>query len=168
MGSDLMDTETLVARSGLKLLVGKRTADQDMEVTFRTDGDAGCVLHWGVRPARKPQWQLPPSSIWPEGTYQVGQTAAQTPFAVQGGESRIILRLNPAEFPIIEFALFYPKEGRWDNNGGKNYHIRLAQPATSAVRPAQALKAVLGEEQACSEQLFALNDLSQLAVAVTK
>ena len=163
-----MDTETLVARSGLKLLVGKRTVDQDMEVTFRTDGDAGCVLHWGVRPARKPQWQLPPSSIWPEGTYQVGQTAAQTPFAVQGGESRIILRLNPAEFPIIEFALFYPKEGRWDNNGGKNYHIRLAQPATSAVRPAQALKAALGEEQACSEQLFALNDLSQLAVAVTK
>src|SRR5207249_6194431 len=73
-------------------------------------------------------------------------------FSSHKGQSRILLRLDPAEYSLLEFALFYPKEGRWDNNGGRNYQIRIAQPERAGLRPAPALKAAVGEEQMRSEE----------------
>ena len=121
-----MDTEKIVTRSGVSLLVEKRRLEEHLEVLLRAEGKPGFILHWGLRQPRKTEWQLPSRSLWPEGTTAFGSNAARSPFASQNGDSCIRLRLSPAEYSSIEFALFYPQQSRWDNNGGKNYQIRLA------------------------------------------
>src|SRR5207249_3000408 len=104
--------------------------------------------------------------LWPEGTKPTGANAAQTPFLNREGASRIVFHLNP-EFSGIEFALFYPGNGRWDNNGGKNYHIALAGktegPGQKRPSPKERLKSLIGQEQVCSQHVFDLNAAGQLA-----
>ena len=160
--------EDISTRSGLKLIVEQRAVDQNLELVLRTTGRPECVLHWGLRQARKPDWQLPPRSVWPEGTNAVGTSAAQTPFSTQNGESLILLRLDQNDYNMLEFALFYQKGGRWDNNGGRNYQIPIEGPQRERVAVEPALKELIGQEPVCFEQFFDLKELGQLAAAVTK
>jgi len=160
--------DDIITRSGLKLIVEQRAADHHLELVLRTAGKPDCVLHWGLRPARRSDWQLPPPSAWPAGTNAVGSSAAQTPFSIQNGDSQILLRINPSEYAVLEFALFYPKGGRWDNNGGRNYQIPIQGPQRERTAVEPALKKLIGQESVCAEQLFDLKDIGQVAVAVTK
>src|SRR5437867_2370212 len=75
--------EQIVTRSGLKLTVEQRPVDRRVEVLLKTDPEPGCVLHWGVREPPIGEWQLPPRSLWPEGTQAFGDRAAPTPYANQ-------------------------------------------------------------------------------------
>jgi len=60
----------------------------------------------------------------------------QTPFKKENGESRIAIALSPgAEYAAIEFVLFFPEEGRWDNNGRRNYQIALPALERAGVSP---------------------------------
>jgi len=138
------NTEQIVTRSGLKLVVEQRPVDRRVEVLLKTDPEPGCVLHWGVREPPISEWQLPPRSLWPEGTKAFGESAVQTPFANQNGESRILLRLDPAEHSMLEFVLFYPEQGRWDNNGGENYRIAITTGEQAAGQSGRSVEELIG------------------------
>ena len=62
-GFNLTDTQNITTRSGIRLLVEQRTAEQTVEVLFRAEGKPGFVLHWGLRHRLERSWQLPPPSL---------------------------------------------------------------------------------------------------------
>src|SRR5277367_6863722 len=113
----LSAAECIATRTGLKLWVEKRAAAEEVEVRLHTPLKNSCLLHWGLRQAGQPSWQIPPQSSWPTGSHSYGSNAVQTPFARHNDESLvgIHLGLQPC-YSAIEFALFFPDEGRWDNN----------------------------------------------------
>ncbi len=118
-------TDTIILQNSTTLLIERRVSDGSAEVVISGDFASPCLLHWGViRDSRGP-WQAPPDAFRPEGSTPVGETAVQTPFRRQDGRGMVAIRLNPADFPVIEFVLFFPEENRWDNNRGKNYRIDL-------------------------------------------
>ncbi len=131
-------TEKINTRSGVEIVAEKRELDGHIEVSLRIKARTECLLHWGLSPRSRSQWQIPPRSLWPEGTRAFGETAVQTPFITHNNEGRIVIRLEySSNFSVIAFVLFFPEEDRWDNNHGKNYYIYLAKPIkTSPEAPA--------------------------------
>ena len=121
--------EEIITKSGVVLVVEKRIIDDSVEVSLRMENHEKCLLHWGVRHHPQAPWQMPPQSVWPEGTKAFGKTAVQTPFSGRNGEGQIVIRLeHDPDFSVIAFCLFFPEEDRWDNNHGKNYYIELRKP----------------------------------------
>src|SRR5579864_9366195 len=119
-------TENIATDSGLNLIVEKRLAARRIELVLRARTPKRCLLHWGIRDKNQPGWRSLPQQQWPEGTTGAGPDAMQTPFLRQNGESRIAISLNSSDTgDQIEFALFFPEEGRWDNNGHRNYQIPI-------------------------------------------
>jgi alpha-glucan,water dikinase len=126
-------TERITTESG-ELLVEKRISDDSFELVIRMDSGRKCVLHWGVIPSAYASWQLPPKQIWPEGSAQFDAVAIQSPFFAANGGGQVVLKVDKTvEFPIIGFVLFFPDEGRWDNNRGRNY--RIAMPGHERTAP---------------------------------
>ena len=124
-----MTVEKITTRSGVELMVEKRELDDQVEVSFLMKNKTECLLHWGLSRHVRAPWQIPPRSLWPKGTRAFGGTAVQTPFSSRNGEGRIVISLERTpSFSVIAFALFLPKENRWDNNHGKNYYIDLRKP----------------------------------------
>ncbi|HWW00827.1 MAG TPA: PEP/pyruvate-binding domain-containing protein [Candidatus Acidoferrum sp.] len=122
-------TQTVTTRGGLKLVAQTRRRESDVEVTLQAPSAPGFVLHWGVRQPKVEGWGLPPQPAWPPGTVQVDRAAVQTPFPKGNGQAELVIRLSPpADYSALEFVLFFPGEKRWDNNGGRNYQILLAEP----------------------------------------
>src|ERR1051326_863155 len=141
-------TETITTKSGIALVVEKRADERLVEVSLRTTAANKCFLHWGLQPADKDTWEIPPRSIWPQGTNQVGQDALQTPFVKQNGERGILIRLSPTGAPLaIGFVLFFPDRKSWDNNGGRNYQIQLPKAARSHAELQQAHQARVGAQK---------------------
>ncbi len=162
-------TEEIKTKSGLKLLVEKRSIDNQVEVSLRMKNKRNCLLHWGVCRHVKASWQIPPQSLWPEGTRASGKAALQTPFLSRDGDSQVIIRLDqPLSFPVIDFALFFPEENRWDNNHGKNYHIKLPVSEKPSLSLVQILRDEIKEHEVFFEEVFNLEKRGQLAAAVTK
>ena len=121
--------ETITTRSGWKLRVEKRIGEQ-IEVALHREGEPRCLLHWGLRQPRQTEWQLPPPSLWPEGTTPSGPSAVQTPLPATSSERGLTIQFPPqTAFTAIEFVLFFPDEKRWDNNHGRNYRIELSAAA---------------------------------------
>ncbi len=118
-------TDTILLQNSSSLLVHRHVSDGSAEVVISGDFTSACVLHWGVIRDTRGQWQIPPDAIRPEGSAPFGETAVRTPFSRQDSHGTITIRLDPADFPVIEFALFFPEENRWDNNRGRNYRIDL-------------------------------------------
>jgi alpha-glucan,water dikinase len=119
-------TEKIATESGIPLTVEKRVGDDSVELTFRMADGRKCLLHWGIVPDPAASWQLPPQSIWPEGSAQFDAMAIQSPFISVDGGSEVKVRIDTAmKFPLISFVLFFPEEGRWDNNRGRNYRIGM-------------------------------------------
>src|SRR5262249_33688009 len=109
-------TEEIATSSGLALVVEKRFDAGRVELVLRAQTPKRCVLHWGIRGKGQSGWRSLPQPLWPEGTNAAGPDAMQTPFKATNGESRISITLKPDNPPeLIEFALFFPEEGRWDN-----------------------------------------------------
>src|SRR6266481_686908 len=163
-----MSKETIKTRSGLQLTVETRGAVDAVEVSMKTAAGKRCLLHWGVRQDAKDQWRLPPQSLWPPGSSSAGQAAVQTPFAKQNGEAGVVIHVSP-DYTFLDFALFFPDEGRWDNNDGRNYHIALARPDSGKpVSLLDVLHAQIKEGENAFERTFGIDGQSQLAAIVTK
>jgi alpha-glucan,water dikinase len=166
-----MSKETIKTRSGLQLVVETRDAADAVEVSMKVPAGKRCLLHWGVRHDAKDQWRLPPRSLWPPGSSSAGQTAVQTPFARQNGEAGVVIHLSPpSTYTFLDFVLFFPDEGRWDNNDGRNYQIALARPNSegASVSPLDVLRAQIKEGENAFERIFDVEGQWQLAAMVTK
>lgn len=120
-------------RSGFELLAETAGENGNLVVTLRAPAGLDCRLHWGLRPVNASGWMAPPASAWPAGSQAAGPHAVQSPFVQAQGHSQIILRLPRSSPPArLEFVLFFPRENRWDNNGGRNYEVRLAAGEAAA------------------------------------
>lgn len=158
------ESQEISAQGGTRLLVKKREADGLVEVTILRQDGQGCLLHWGLGRTPGAPWQLPPEALWPEGSRPFGRSAVQTPF---GREGRITIRLGKRpSFSEINFVLYYPDAGRWDNNKGKNYLIALPRPEKTGPSPEEALKKELSGKEVSFEDLYDLGDEGRLAAAV--
>jgi alpha-glucan,water dikinase len=119
-------TEKIFAKRGMVLSVEKNTLDGSYEVSIRMIAGKKCILHWSLLRHARSAWQTPPQTLWPEGSRAFEQSAVETPFTEQDGYSEVIIRLDlPIDFSLLEFVLFFPDEGIWDNNNNRNYSIKL-------------------------------------------
>lgn len=122
----------IIAESGVVLFVEKRILDDMVEVALRMEGLEECLLHWGLRHHAYAPWQVPPRSVWPEDSRAFNHTAVQTAFLRQNGYGQIIIRLpRSMDFRLIDFVLYFPEKGRWDNNHGRNYQIEISEHEVS-------------------------------------
>ena len=121
-----MTIEELTLKNNVRLQVEKRETDGRVEVSLRMKGNENCLLHWGLGRTPRSAWQIPPEPFRPDGSRAFDRAAVQTPFTDHNGEARIVIRIDKdMGLPVMNFALFFPDTGRWDNNHGKNYHIKL-------------------------------------------
>ncbi len=153
-------TSQITTRSGVKLLIEQALHDSNLDISIRTDIAKPAVLHWGLRQDGRSGWQMPPRSVWPDGTTaEAGQPAVRTSFTSGEGERRILVHLaQPSNYSAIEFALLFPEENRWDSNNGKNYRIEI--PGTS--------RTSTGNQPASFEQEYRTEGNGRLAAAVAR
>ncbi len=162
-----MDTQKIVTRNGLELIVEQQPGDRQTHLLLRLNATTPCILHWGLRKPRDSQWHLPPRELWPEGTTPHAQ-AAQSPFAPQNGGDHALLRLSaPDTFSALEFALFLPDQKKWDNNAGRNYQIALPHRAPQLPAVGPALQEQVGQTPLAFKQTFQFRGGGELAVAVS-
>ena len=84
-------------------------------------GDAPGALHWGVN-----GWTRPAEALWPAGTTPfAGGQAVETPLAPCGAKYCATLGPLGASVTALDFVFHYA-DGRWDNNGGQDWHIAIA------------------------------------------
>ena len=124
----MRDSGTIITESGIEIKVEKRVLKDQVEVALRVEEQKDCLVHWGLRRTARAPWQAPPGAAWPEGSRLFDQSAVQSPFTGRDGSGEILIKLDlSAGFGLLEFVLFFPKEGRWDNNRGRNYRIVIPQ-----------------------------------------
>lgn len=139
-------TEKIVAKRGLVLAVEKNTLADSYEVSIRMEARKKCILHWSLLRHARSAWQTPPQTLWPEGSRAFEQSAAETPFTEQDGYSQVIIKLDlPTDFSLLEFVLFFPDEGIWDNNNNRNYRIKLDSGGDQAAAGAEELQGIVDE-----------------------
>ena len=122
----MKDIETITTESGAVISIEKNILDDTAVIILKSDGLKNCLLHWGLRRDPFSSWQVPSQSAWPEGSRSFDHTAVQTPFLERDGCSEIVMKVDlSATFHFLDFVLFSPDEGRWDNNHGHNYQIEV-------------------------------------------
>lgn len=170
MKEPVATTETIQTRHGLRFSVEKRVDEQTIEVRLWAPTRKACVLHWGVRLEKPNDWHAPPQSAWSPGTVAAGLKAVQTPLAVEDGQSSILIRFSSDfVFSYLDFVLYFPEEGVWDNNRGKNYEVRIPRLLASEMPPLMsALRAQVDNEALLFQRIYAIAGEGQLAVAVTQ
>ncbi len=124
-----------------------------------------CVLHWGLSRDRG-AWQRPPDDCWPQGTSAFNAQAVDTPFRVNPkGDKEVAIHLElPCRWDNLLFVLFFPREKRWLNNGGKDFSIRLPKADGAARSPEEALTSWV-QDSGAARQVLPLDGGGQLAVA---
>ena len=123
----MIPTEKISTESGIVLFIQKRLWEDAVELVIRSEGGKErFILHWGLRREAGGEWHVPPKGNWPSGSHPFDHAALQTPF-----EGEITVRIDLAflsGFKFLDFVLFFPAEGSWDNNLGKNYRIEIPSP----------------------------------------
>jgi alpha-glucan, water dikinase len=179
--------QIVTTQRGVKLSARICRRATELEINLEAAVTRHLLLHWGLRRPQAEVWSRPPESAWPPGTVPVGPIAVQTPFPKRNGQVNLVIHLSqPAEYAALEFVLFFTDEGRWDNNGGHNYQILLAEPPEPAVAPLVALHSRMGSgkrtcaggveesesesgsEDPALERVFELAPGGELAVAVSR
>jgi alpha-glucan,water dikinase len=162
-------TDRITTPKGAVLLVEKRSMPDAIEVSIRSELKGRCLLHWGIQKDGNEAWLLPPRSIWPEGTSASGGTAVQTPFANRNGGAEILIRLDrKPDFASIVFVLFYPDDGSWDNNSGRNYRIEIPGSTDHEDAMDRALAEAIGPREVSHRNSFQLDDGSKFLAVVTR
>ncbi len=162
-----MTTQTISTTSGLKVIVERRSSPHQVELLLRVPTQKNCVLHWGVCDERDRRWRSLPESVWPKGTRSAGPNAMQTTFATYDLESRIGISLGVDTLPeLLQFALFFPDEKRWDNNGNRNYEVSLCTAESSSGNPREYLPSHRPAGELIFEKAFMLEQSRQLAADV--
>jgi alpha-glucan,water dikinase len=72
------------------------------------------------------------------------------------------------DFSLIDFVFFFPEDGRWDNNQGRNYQIQLSGPERPTLPPTKMLKEKIRQENISHEHVYQIDRTGQLAVIVGK
>ncbi|MBF0518605.1 MAG: hypothetical protein HQK92_02665 [Nitrospirae bacterium] len=88
------------------------------------------VLHWGLTRDEKGKWNIPEVELWPEGSLNVTGSALQSPFKTRHDDdcrvNELLLKVKKdTPYKIIEFVLYFSHNNSWDNNGGKNFKIKI-------------------------------------------
>ena len=163
-------TEKIVAASGILLIVEELVKDDgSVEISLFMETPKRCLLHWGLCRRNQVGWQLPPPSVWPEGTRPYDRLAVQTPFLGQNGRSRVTIGLGRTmDFSSIDFVLFFPEDGRWDNNHGRNYRVLIPGSEEPADVPSQIFSAEFKKDRVCYEHAFNIEPDCRLSVAVNR
>ncbi len=150
-------TEKINVENGIVLLVKKSILDNMVEVTIQMENFRKCFLHWGLRNSISTSWQIPSVSVWPEGSRAFDHAAAQTPFLEQNGYGQITIRLDRSmDFTLINFALFFPEESRWDNNLGRNYQIEIPKLERSTLSFIETLRKEIKQEKISFDRVYQL------------
>ena len=166
--------EQIKSKSGIALVVEKQVKDDgSVEIAISMEHQQSCLLHWGLRQSSQTGWQIPPQSTWPEGTRIFDRLAVQTPFTGSNGYRRITIGLDRTmDFASLEFVLFFPEEGRWDNNKGRNYRILIPKPQKPDLKPTGKSAPVLREEamagEVCFDNSYSIESGGRLNVSVTR
>ena len=161
--------DEIITKSGVVLLVKKGITDDSIEVCLQMETGKKCLLHWGLRSHSEAPWQMPPESVWPEGSRPFDKVALQTPFVWQNGQGQLMIRLDRSmDFSFIAFALVFPEEGRWDNNSGSNYQIKIPRPDGLSVSALEKLMRGYGEVMVSYEHIHNLETGGHCAVSVGK
>ena len=158
-----------ITYSGIGLFVEKWATETAMKIEIRSDIDRKCILHWGMLLRGREGWTAPPLSTWPEGTRSFDVSAVQSPFAVRNGGRgvSITIGLSP-ELLGIEFALFFPDEDRWENNGGRNYRVDIPPARGASPLPCVVLEREIPKGHIQYRRVYQLNDNRELAVFTWK
>ncbi len=160
---------SLFAKGGVELRVGTDMRGARAALSLKLNSAKRCILHWGLAARPSGPWRRPSRSLWPEGTRAFGQAAVQTPFPQAGDGIRIIIPREESSGPLfLVFALFFPDEERWDNNGGRNYHIALPVLPGPGRSAAEALDEATSGEEILYRGLYELEGGGTLAVAVRR
>ncbi|TNF32067.1 MAG: hypothetical protein EP329_11310 [Deltaproteobacteria bacterium] len=96
---------------------------KDDVITVR--GDKPGKLHWGVD-----GWTSPDASLWPVGTVSFDASSVETPLTACGDAYCVDLGPFGALAATLDFVFHYD-DGSWDNNGGQDWHVALAQSCGS-------------------------------------
>ncbi|HWJ17718.1 MAG TPA: hypothetical protein VNR65_03215, partial [Geobacterales bacterium] len=161
-------SQQIDTRSGIKIEVDRTVSNDQVQLSLHARTPKEVVLYWTLLRRPEDAGQIPPQSYWPEGTSASGTSAAQTRFAGQNGERRVTLRFDhPSDFSLLDFALYFPQENRWDNNQNRNYRIALAaSPAgASGASPAEVLQRELAGQEVPFQHVYDIEE-GRLAVAV--
>ncbi len=162
--------EKIAAANGILLTIEALVKEDGLvEISFLMESPEPCLLHWGLCRNNQARWELPPPSIWPEGTQPYDPRAVQTPFAGLNGRSRITIGLDSTMgFSSLDFVLFFPEERRWDNNQGRNYRVLLPKLEEPAKIPPPVFTAELKKDQVVYEQSYNVEPDGRLNVAVCR
>ncbi len=162
-------TEKIHAGNDLTILVETRERDGGRDLAIRMKSRKDCRLHWGLSRNVGSSWKMPPPSSWPRGSVAFSETAVQTSFVGQDGENRVDISLDKdMDLPVINFALFYPDSGSWDNNGGKNYHIEFPARERAAFSPSDIRREMGIEGKILYEADHVIDREGTLSIAVIK
>ena len=135
--------DAVVSMLGNGLSVAKVDDGNRLTLVVGLKTGSECVLHWGLSPrGRGGAWQRPPDGCWPQGTSAVNGHAVHTPFrANPQGDKEVTIHLDlPCRWDNLHFVLYFPKENRWLNSGGKDFSIPLANGNGACRSAAEALK----------------------------
>lgn len=151
---------------GNALSVKRTLGENRLTVVVAMATGAECVLHWGLSRGRGGAWQQPPADCWPEGTAAFGSQAVRTPFreSMQGPKEVAIHLELPSPWDRLQFVVYFPRENRWLNNGGKDFFVPIPGDDNTLRSPEEALRLWAPDTEA-TRQVLALDGGGELAVA---
>ena len=167
----MRDQDRIVAQNGITLRASRSRAGDGFVVSVRMDPYRECTLHWGMSRRDDSAWEAPPASLWPPGSAAFNVTAVRTPFLHKGGSGEIDFPIpRSPQYASVRFALFYPPEQRWDNNGGRNYTLDLTGDAQEerTQTPEELINEELPEGNFFFQAAWTLDSGERLATAVNR
>lgn len=132
---------------GGRLKVTVSRDENRYRLMLTTDIPGPLILHWGVTPGSRREWNPPSADLLPPGTVLFQEKAAQTPFAGDGRTQRLELEISQSEAPAgIVFVLKQGDTERWLKDRGGNFYIPLLGVQDSAATLRDAELAHLADE----------------------
>ena len=137
--------------------------DKSIHLSLPPHTASTCRLHWGLSATAGGDWRRPPEAMLPPDSVRFDATAVQTPFP-PGKSLELPLPEGIRDTPYLRFALYFPDEDRWENNGGGDFSLRLV--AREGPAPGEALAAWDAPGDSVEEQVFSPDEGWEVAAAV--